>query len=43
MDRTRSSAPDHLDDLDRGGAAHDRIVDEDYALAGEIGPARVVF
>src|SRR6516162_3587937 len=42
MDGTRSGAPDHFDDLDRCGAAHDRIIDKDDAFAGEIGAARIV-
>ena len=32
----------HLDDLLGGGAAHDRIVDQDHALAGEARPVGVV-
>src|ERR1700736_4718278 len=42
VDLLRSGAPDHLHDLYRSGAAHDRVVDEDHALAGKIGPARIV-
>src|SRR6266851_5926287 len=42
MDGAGSGAPDHLDDLDRGRAPHDRIVDEDDALTVEIGPARIM-
>src|SRR5271169_176320 len=42
VDRTRSRAPDHLNDLDRGGTAYNRIVDEDDTFAGKIGPARIV-
>ena len=38
----RPGPSDHLDDLDRGRAAHDRVVDEDDPLAVEIGPARVM-
>ncbi len=33
---------DHLDDLGRGGAADDRVVDQDHALAVELGARRVV-
>src|SRR4051812_18485195 len=37
----RPGGADHLDDLPAGGAAHDRIVDEDDALAFEHAPDRV--
>ena len=42
MDGGRSGTPDHLDDLDRGGAADDRIVDQDDPPAVQIGPASIV-
>src|SRR5258708_5502066 len=42
MDGAGSGAPDHLDDLDRGRAPHNRIVDEDDALTVKIGPARIM-
>ena len=42
MNGARPRSPHHLDDLDRGGAAHDQIVDQDHALAGEVGAAGVV-
>src|SRR6266481_9394851 len=42
VDLPRSGPPHHFHDLYRSGAAHDRVVDEDHALAGKIGPARVV-
>src|ERR1700730_12888274 len=42
MDSARSGSPDHLDDLDRGRAPYNRIVDKDDALTVEIGPARIV-
>src|SRR5712671_2673601 len=42
MDGAGSRAPDHLDDLDRGRAPHNRIVDEDDALTVKIGPARIM-
>ena len=42
MNRAGSGSSDHLDDLDRGRTAHDRIVDEDDPLTIQIGPARIV-
>src|ERR1700730_1780181 len=42
VDLLRPCASDHFHDFDRSGAAHDRVVDEDHALAGKIGPARIV-
>src|SRR5919109_677307 len=42
MDSAGTGAPDHIDDLDRGRAPDDRIIDEDDALAVEIGSARIV-
>src|SRR5271170_1999666 len=38
-----AGAANHFDDLDRGGAAHDRIIDQDDPLPGQIGAAGIVF
>src|SRR5580704_2524344 len=42
MDSRSSRAPHHLDDFDRGRAAHNRIIDENDSLVLQVGPARVV-
>src|SRR5919197_5928607 len=42
MDGARSRPSDHLDDLDRGRASNNRIVDENHAPAAETGSARIV-
>jgi len=37
-----AGVPHHLDDLGRGRAAHDRIVDQDHPLADKVGAVGVV-
>src|SRR6267142_5345814 len=42
MDLARAGVAHHADDLFRGGAAHQRIVDQDDALALDRGPVRIM-
>src|SRR6266446_6566793 len=42
MDLARAGVAHHADDLFRGGAAHQRIVDQDDALALDRGAVRIV-
>src|SRR4051794_16850722 len=42
MHLARAGVAHHVDYLHRGRAAHDRIVDEDYPLAFEIGAVGIV-
>ena len=43
MNFARARAAHHADDLAAGGAAHDRIVDQNHALAFQQMPDRIEF